>query len=54
MFVIVLVGVKWDKGMVPEFQRTLFDVIMAKYTGSKPRKMKLEVTRKRELLELSG
>lgn len=28
---------KWDKGMVPEFQRTLFDVIMAKYTGSQPK-----------------
>lgn len=25
---------KWDKGMVPEFQRALFDVILSKYKGS--------------------
>lgn len=28
---------KWDKGMVPEFQRTLFDAIMDKYVGSNPK-----------------
>ena len=28
---------KWDKGMVPEFQRALFDVIMRKYKGSQPK-----------------
>lgn len=28
---------KWDKGMVPEFQRALFDVVMSKYTGSQPK-----------------
>ena len=28
---------KWDKGMVPEFQRALFDVVMAKYKGSQPK-----------------
>jgi len=28
---------KWDKGMVPEFQRALFDVIMEKYKGSQPK-----------------
>lgn len=28
---------KWDKGMVPQFQRDLFEVILNKYTGSRPK-----------------
>jgi hypothetical protein len=28
---------KWDKNMVPGFQRELFDIIMSKYKGSKPK-----------------
>lgn len=28
---------KWDKGMVPQFQRDLFEVILSKYTGSRPK-----------------
>lgn len=28
---------KWDKGMIPRFQRALFEEIMAKYKGSKPK-----------------
>lgn len=28
---------KWDKGMVPEFQRALFETVMEKYKGHKPK-----------------